>query len=699
MNNLQIYRAYLLATFASLCICLFSVGTYAQATHVDSLKQAALSAKTDTDKVKSLLAVSDAVSCSDTLHKLKYANDALQLAENTKWQKGMMMANQELGVINVVCGKNYEGSIRYYQAALTIAKTIDDKPALAELLCRIAFGYKNIEQYSKALDYYRAALSLKTDLNMELGVLSNMGIVYTNVGDYPHAIGCYENSLKILNEIIKSEKNSDIYDTLQMTGLLFTIGDIYFAMRESDKALKNYDTALKLTEQTKDKSFALYALTGIAKVYRYQEDFVKAAQFYDNALLVCIDAHNVAEETNVLDQLAETFLEKGDIPTAVDYAQRSLKLADSSGVTQYLPKNYITLGMIYTRQGKYAEAVDYLKKAIALCEKDGSLDLEKDALEALSKVYDLMKEPGLALTAYRQFVTIKDSLYNLARANEITRIDLQSAYSQDSLKQAGEYGLKMQKQQVYTLTGYAGLAMVLLLTFFVYRSYMHQKKANIAISNASEEVIREKQVSEQLLLNILPEEVAKELISKGDVEAKLFDNVTVLFTDFINFTAAAENFTPKELVAELHTCFTAFDKIISKYNIEKIKTVGDAYMIASGLPQPNADHCADVIKAAIEIRNFMVARRQQMGDRTFGIRIGINSGTVVAGIVGATKFAYDIWGDTVNIAARMEQYGESGKINISHESYEIVQGRFTFTDRGEIDAKHKGKMRMYFVEA
>ncbi len=208
----------------------------------------------------------------------------------------------------------------------------------------------------------------------------------------------------------------------------------------------------------------------------------------------------------------------------------------------------------------------------------------------------------------------------------------------------------------------------------------------------------EKQKSDNLLLNILPEEVAEELKEKGTADAKLFNDVTVLFTDFKGFTTVSERLTAQQLVDELHTCFSAFDKIMEKYNIEKIKTVGDAYLAVSGLPVANLNHALDMVKAAIEIRNFIATRKQQLtGQETFDVRIGIHSGHVVAGIVGVKKFAYDIWGDTVNTAARMEQNSEAGKINISETTYELVNDKFNCEYRGEIEAKNKGKLKMYFV--
>ncbi|RYZ53147.1 MAG: adenylate/guanylate cyclase domain-containing protein, partial [Sphingobacteriales bacterium] len=191
---------------------------------------------------------------------------------------------------------------------------------------------------------------------------------------------------------------------------------------------------------------------------------------------------------------------------------------------------------------------------------------------------------------------------------------------------------------------------------------------------------------------------AQELKEKGSTSARHFEQVTVLFTDFVNFTQAAERLSPQELVTELHNCFQAFDSITSRYGIEKIKTIGDAYLAVCGLPETCTDHAVRVLEAAGEILQFMRIRKQAMGEATFEIRIGIHSGPVVAGIVGARKFAYDIWGDTVNTAARMEQHSEAGRINISETTYQLVNSSFGCLYRGEITAKNKGALKMYFVQ-
>jgi len=207
--------------------------------------------------------------------------------------------------------------------------------------------------------------------------------------------------------------------------------------------------------------------------------------------------------------------------------------------------------------------------------------------------------------------------------------------------------------------------------------------------------------SESLLRNILPARIAEELKAKGRAEPTHFDSVTVLFADFKDFTRIAERLSAAELVAEIDTCFRAFDHVLDRYPVEKIKTIGDSYMCAGGLPVANHSHAVDVIKAALEIQHFMLhyaEARKLQGKESFEVRIGIHSGPVVAGIVGDKKFAYDIWGDTVNIASRMESSGEAGRINISGRTYELVKDEFNCSHRGKIEARNKGEIDMYFVE-
>jgi adenylate cyclase len=210
------------------------------------------------------------------------------------------------------------------------------------------------------------------------------------------------------------------------------------------------------------------------------------------------------------------------------------------------------------------------------------------------------------------------------------------------------------------------------------------------------ELQNEKQKTENLLLNILPHEVAEELKENGSSEAKYYDEVTVLFTDFVNFTQSSEKMGAEKMLVELNECFTAFDMIMEKHGLEKIKTIGDAYLAVCGLSIKNENHAYQTVLVALDIIDF-IEERKKTHPEALDIRVGINSGSLIAGIVGVKKFAYDIWGDTVNTAARMEQNSEKGKINISESTYQLVKDKVHCEYRGKIHTKGKGDMDMYFA--
>ncbi|MEM7184563.1 MAG: adenylate/guanylate cyclase domain-containing protein, partial [Spirochaetota bacterium] len=210
----------------------------------------------------------------------------------------------------------------------------------------------------------------------------------------------------------------------------------------------------------------------------------------------------------------------------------------------------------------------------------------------------------------------------------------------------------------------------------------------------------EKEKSEKLLLNILPIKIADELKEKGYTKPRLYNDVSVLFTDFVGFTMIAEKLSPEKLVNELDNCFSYFDSVAKKYNLEKIKTIGDSYMCAGGIPENNTTHAIDCVLAALEIQSFMKQMKEIKESQNhpyWELRLGINTGALVAGVVGETKFAYDIWGDTVNTASRMESSGVAGKINISSDTHKIVRHLFVCEHRGKVKAKRKGEIDMYFV--
>jgi len=223
------------------------------------------------------------------------------------------------------------------------------------------------------------------------------------------------------------------------------------------------------------------------------------------------------------------------------------------------------------------------------------------------------------------------------------------------------------------------------------------RAANQELEQRHQQVEQQKKISESLLLNILPAEVADELRTKGIVSPKYFEDVTILFTDFVGFTLSTEKLAAEELVELLHDYFTAFDQIVARYRLEKMKTIGDSYMCISGLPMRNPAHPVDMVMAAFEMLHAVQVRQQPDRAAQWQVRIGIHTGPVIAGVVGINKFAFDIWGDTVNYSSRMESSGAANRINLSERTYSRVKDFFACEHRGKVITKEKRELDMYFA--
>lgn len=260
-----------------------------------------------------------------------------------------------------------------------------------------------------------------------------------------------------------------------------------------------------------------------------------------------------------------------------------------------------------------------------------------------------------------------------------------------------ELASQRQRNKLYIIAAALGMGLFLVVAaLFVYR-----QKTIKELGDKNKIIQEEKRRSDELLLNILPEEVMHELKAHGKTTAKNYAKATVLFADIKDFTTISEQLSPDDLIEGLDAYFECFDKVIVKYDIEKIKTIGDAYVCAGGIPTKSEGNPHLVVQAALdfmaEIERLRKAR-VAAGKIPFEFRIGIHTGQLVAGVIGIRKFAYDIWGDTVNMAARMQQSSDAGKINISGATYELVKDKFACVYRGKIEAKNKGEIDMYFVE-
>lgn len=368
--------------------------------------------------------------------------------------------------------------------------------------------------------------------------------------------------------------------------------------------------------------------------------------------------------------------EKQEVPLQM---RCHLELAElKSNVINYKTalEHYRAFSILYRsqmseRNRKLADAVETLKSEV----DSGQVQIDEKKKEIHRKEQAI---DSLTTEQLRSALTVKD-------------LELKNQKSAMELAEAGN------RRNVLLLV----VGMIVIALLFVIIEYFRKRRSNAVLKSKNEEIVQEKEKSENLLLNILPDTVAEELKHSGKTSSARYENATVMFTDFKGFTTFAGNNTPEDVVSMLDYYFRAFDHIISKYPIEKIKTIGDAYLCVSGVPEENEDHALHIIQAAVEFQEFMkenAAKRFGSGAELLQMRIGVHTGPVVAGVVGSKKFAYDIWGDTVNVAARMEQAGESGKINVSETVVEASKGHFNFVYRGELEAKNKGMLKMYFVE-
>ena len=264
-----------------------------------------------------------------------------------------------------------------------------------------------------------------------------------------------------------------------------------------------------------------------------------------------------------------------------------------------------------------------------------------------------------------------------------------------------DFSIKMNYKYIQLQNLLAVLGHIILLAMVINIFENQKNRAMITLEKKNWLIEKEKERSDELLLNILPEEVMIELKNTGRTTARNYDLVTVMFVDFKDFTIISNNLTPEDLVSSIDLYFETFDRIEGEDDIEKIKTVGDAYLCAAGLPIPNTKNPVEMVDVAFKFLHAvkeLKEKRTAENKTTFDIRVGIHSGPLIAGVVGTRKFSYDIWGDAVNTAARMQQNGEEGRINISGTTYELIKHRFHCTHRGRIEAKNKGLVDMYFVE-
>lgn len=619
--------------------------------NIDSLKTVISRAQDDSTKVDQLLQLSKGLLDVSPLDAILYANQAHDLAEKLNYRKGAGYALKNKGLGYQRQGKYLE-ALENWQESLKVFESINFQQGQANILQNLGTIYFDQADDEKALEYFLKALKVAEQIADTLRIaenLANIGAIYgKKKATYDNAI---EYDLKALafNERLG---NADAVGTISVN-----VGEIYFDKGDDTTALKFYQKSLKAYEGSANTP---YALNHIGLVYKKRKDYDRAIQIHDQA-------YKMAEKLDAKLDLAQSLLYLGDV---------------------------------YREKKEFNRAIETYEHALTAAKQINANVELKDIYRGLSQVYYGVSDYGNAFRYQTMMIDIKDTLYNIETDRKLGTL----VFNFEIQKKEGEINLltkdktvkdlQIKRQKFAKNSFMVGLLLVFLIALLIFRNYRIKVKTHRIVDQQKNQI-------EQLLLNILPQDVAHELQVKGHSTPRHYENVSVMFTDFKGFTIIADNMSPQELVRELNACFMAFDAIMEKYNLEKIKTIGDSYMCAGNIPRQDPEHQYNMVRASLEIQQYIKEnnqRRAELGLASWDVRVGIHIGPLVAGVVGKKKYAYDIWGSTVNIASRMESNGMPGKVNISAAVYDMIKDRYACSYRGKIEAKNIGEIDMYFVD-
>jgi len=616
----------------------------------------------------------------NALELMKLLNDP-----NLEWRVYKDLAELYLSA------ERYNTALMYSNKAIGVARRLEKNSLSAASYLLFARSMEGMKQKTEAHGYFLNALELAEKIKDPLRMLD----CYYQLSRFYRTNKMFEQSTKF--KLKEGELTKKVFrtDTVRQMWVEWELLSIQHASG-SPVDERNLQDLLTFSISRKANKLKLYTFA----LYRsYFIDADKTDRLYDmyNKQYPQELRDLAKNDRAIYYKLMAYFKEKEKAPdSALFYFKKAEFLMPAESNKVKVSQFYYRFGQFLCRQDKKGEAIEKFHISYNIAKEVPYFDYMINSSRQLEGLYYSM---GDYQDAYLYSVTTRnlgDSINDMSKKeqmimNSINREQQVRDKINDEQKRESERMIRQKKTERNMMAGF--VAFLFILSFVIFRSYRVQKKSNIRLD-------QEKKRSESLLLNILPGETAEELKHTGKAKAKHFEEVTVMFTDFKDFTQASEKMKADELVEEIHFYFSEFDRIVTRYGIEKIKTIGDSYMCVGGLPVCNDTHAKDVVSAALELQEFIDVQkilRSRSGKTWFELRIGIHTGPVVAGIVGTRKFAYDIWGDTVNTASRMETCGEPGKVNISGATYEKIKDHFFCIYRGKVEAKHKGLVDMYFA--
>ena len=675
----------------------------ANAQMADSLAALLKTAPQDTHRVSLLTEYAWEINEAQTDQAEACLQEAIALAQKFGYKQGEADAWNGMGVLEEIRGKDAL-AIEHYQKSLELRRQLGDQNAIGRSLTNLGNAYKSLGGSQLAIQYHRESLSVFESLKDTL----RMARAYANISSVLSAGGAYPEAFSELSKArLLMENQGDM-------GTLFKIytqlGHNRLDIDQFSTARIWYDKSLQLREKYGEPYDLADGFTDLGNALDEMgnvDSSKLALDYYLKALKIFRELDDQSGIGLVCNNIGDAYKHLRLFDKALKYLRESEKIRQEQADEPGLMETYNTLNDVLYRKGKLKESLGYLQKCEALAQKIGNSNVLMGAYKDYVRYYE-------SLGDYRK-AFVYQTKYNDLRYKLIDEQRSQGIETQQAITRAQEKQLALDRERQTTAIQEAELAtsrtfrnallggavLLILMVGLLFSRNRLRARANRLLTTKNETIERERQRADTLLQNILPEKTAEELKTYGTVKPVFYESVTVLFSDFKNFTTIAETMSPEVLVKELDEYFRLFDEIVAGCGLEKIKTIGDAYMCAGGLPEPNNTHALDMVRAAVEMQRTMRElgiKKAAEGKPFFEMRIGINTGPVVAGVVGSHKFAYDIWGDTVNTAARLEQGSEPGKINISEATWEKVKETYVCTFRGKLPAKNKGEIAMYFVE-
>jgi len=602
--------------------------------------------------------------------------------------------DERITILNTLATKYWyidpDSSVYFAGTALELARVRDNKKEEAEALHKLGGAYYFLSNYSNALENYKQSLLIRQELKDNEGVANisnNIGMIYQELGSYDKALDNYMIALNY-SETSNDEKKIAV--------VLNNIGAVYGDLRNYDKALLSYMHSLEIKQKLDDKSGIASTLHNIGRAYDNLCEYDKALEYYERALILKKELNNQFSLALTLNNIGKVYSEQDKFQKALTYFEDALQIEKSVGDKFGEANTLNNIGDVYLSIDELNKAEQNLFQALSI-----ALDIKaKYIIEAsyfcLSKLYDKKGNPDIALDYHQKMFDINQEIFNEQVRDKIAM--LQTRYETEKKDQEIELLVKernineltIEKQQNLRNFLIVLIFLVIIIAIIMYISYRQKRRDNLIIAH-------EKAKSDNLLMNTFPLRIANDLKETGTTEPELFKDVTVYFSDIVGFTVASAKLTPKKLINELNEIFTAFDEIIEKYQCERIKTIGDAYLAVGGMNRNNTSPAINIVRAALAHLEYL-KKRNESSNIKWQIRIGIHTGDVIGGVVGIKKYIYDVFGDTINLAARMEQYSDALKINISEDTYQYIKQNFKCIERDGIVVKGKGVMKMYFVE-